>query len=324
MYTLRSSFLEGRPPKSVNMHWRRFKIADIPTDSEKAFEVWLRNRWTEKDHFLEYYVKHGHFPAHKPWVIAETANPRPAKAIETQVKSKNWEEFLSIFAPLGAFVTVLFLFYGVNKNQLPSVEEAAKFAKKQGSARLTQQKAALNSIAKSAPSVASQANKPPTTKASKSPTTKAPTTKALKVPGKPAAVPVKAGSATSAPAKKAAPQGKPVVGAAAKKPQANGAVKPSAPQKLATPGTPNSPRKLERMSSTSTMATIPSTFWKPQASSVAGSSAAGAPKKLLTPSTGQGQKSAQQQTPVKKAPALATNVPVKPAGSGQAPKIIKK
>lgn len=316
MYTLRSSFLEGRPPKSVNMHWRRFRIADIPTDSEKAFEVWLRNRWTEKDHFLEYYVKHGHFPAHRPWVIAETANPRPAKAIETQVKSKNWEEFLSIFAPLGAFVTVLFLFYGVNKNQLPSVEEAAKFAKKQGSAQLTQQKAALNSIAKSAPSVASQAGK--------SPTTKAPTTKSFKVPGKPAAVPVKAGSATSAPVKKAAPQVKPTAGAAAKKLQANGAAKPSAPQKLATAGTPNSPRKPERRSSTFTMATIPSTFWKPQASSAAGSSVAGAPKKLLTPSTGQAQKPAQQQTPVKKAPAPVAKVPVKPAGPRQAPKINKK
>ncbi|KAF8533795.1 hypothetical protein BDD12DRAFT_863490, partial [Trichophaea hybrida] len=34
-FTLYSTFFQGRPPKSVNMHWRRFAVKDIPlTDSD--------------------------------------------------------------------------------------------------------------------------------------------------------------------------------------------------------------------------------------------------------------------------------------------------
>ncbi len=113
IFTLRSSFFEGRPPKSVNMHWRRFKIADIPLDSDKAFEVWLRNRWREKDYMLEFYARTGRFPAEEFWKVQgpRTKEPGKAKFIETEVKSGSWEEFLSLFAPITALISVLFLFY---------------------------------------------------------------------------------------------------------------------------------------------------------------------------------------------------------------------
>jgi hypothetical protein len=107
---------EGRPPKSVNMHFRRFRISDIPIDNDKAFEVWLRNRWREKDYLLEHFVKYDRFPEDHEWIIKQKRTrkqgPQTAKFIETHIKSNNIEEFLSIFAPLSSVMTVLFLLNG--------------------------------------------------------------------------------------------------------------------------------------------------------------------------------------------------------------------
>lgn len=121
IYTLQSSFFEGRPPKSVNMHWRRFRISSIPLHNDKAFEVWMRNRWKEKDHYLDYYQRTGHFPSTDPWKAsspAEIFKIKPAKSLEAQVKSSSWGEFLAIFAPITAFLTVLFLFYGASVKEV--------------------------------------------------------------------------------------------------------------------------------------------------------------------------------------------------------------
>lgn len=61
-FTLFSTFFEGRPPKSVNMHFRRFKISEIPFHDTKQFDLWLRERWVEKDDLMEYYYQNGSFP----------------------------------------------------------------------------------------------------------------------------------------------------------------------------------------------------------------------------------------------------------------------
>ncbi|KAA8905536.1 acyltransferase-domain-containing protein [Sphaerosporella brunnea] len=61
-FTLYSTYFEGRPPKSVNMHWRRFAVKDIPIEDPAEFELWLRERWYEKDNLLEYYMENGRFP----------------------------------------------------------------------------------------------------------------------------------------------------------------------------------------------------------------------------------------------------------------------
>ena len=135
IFTLRSSMFEGRPPKSVNMHFRRFKIADIPVDNDKAFDVWLRNRWREKDYLLEHFAQYNRFPEDDKWLMKQAAlvkaggkkKAMPAKSIETQIKSNSLEEFLSIFAPLSSIMTVLFLFYGGGKPEdlLKTIGEAA-------------------------------------------------------------------------------------------------------------------------------------------------------------------------------------------------------
>lgn len=124
IFTLRSSFFEGRPPKSVNMHWRRFHISTIPIHNTKAFEVWLRNRWREKDYMLEYFSRHTRFPAEEFWKdhldMGDRSSqsqsirtiPRPAVQIETQVKSANWNDFVKIFAPITGVMTAMSVAYG--------------------------------------------------------------------------------------------------------------------------------------------------------------------------------------------------------------------
>ena len=91
LFTLRGTYLEGRPPKSVNMHWRKFFIADIPLHDEKAFEEWLHQRWKEKDELLEHYQQTGRFPADEgkdPWNGAVSPHKVAFGAghIETEVR----------------------------------------------------------------------------------------------------------------------------------------------------------------------------------------------------------------------------------------------
>ncbi|KAF2808014.1 acyltransferase-domain-containing protein [Mytilinidion resinicola] len=131
IFTLRSSFFEGRPPKSVNMHWRRFHVDSIPIDNPKAFDVWLRNRWREKDYLLEYFTRHSKFPADDYWKdqldVSDTSsgshsirNVAPAaRMIETEVKSGSWNEFVKIFAPITSVMMALTLAYGASPADLP-------------------------------------------------------------------------------------------------------------------------------------------------------------------------------------------------------------
>jgi hypothetical protein len=106
------------------MHWRRFHFDDIPIDSKAAFDVWLRNRWREKDYMLEYYNRNNRFPAENFWkehldMDAQSNGgksirsvPRPAVQIETEVKSGNWNEFVKIFAPITSIMMALTVAYG--------------------------------------------------------------------------------------------------------------------------------------------------------------------------------------------------------------------
>ena len=106
LFTLRTSFLQGRPPKSVNMYWRRFALSSIPLDNAEDFDVWLRQRWTEKDQFLELYMSSGRFPADKD----DASYP---DFIETEVQQKYWWEFTQIFVGLAAFGIVVRLFFRI-------------------------------------------------------------------------------------------------------------------------------------------------------------------------------------------------------------------
>jgi len=88
-YTLRSTFLDGIYPPTVHMHIRRFDVTtdvpighiprdtsstlsngfphgqilqvDVPEDERLAFDVWLRDRWFEKDKLFQRFHDTGSF-----------------------------------------------------------------------------------------------------------------------------------------------------------------------------------------------------------------------------------------------------------------------
>lgn len=107
-FTLRSTYLQGRPPTSVNMHWRRFAISEIPLEDQKEFDVWLRARWTEKDQFLDQYFETGRFPSDLAGTIEandgteEQQVAASAGYVECTVRLHHWSEVLLIFMVLGS------------------------------------------------------------------------------------------------------------------------------------------------------------------------------------------------------------------------------
>ncbi|KAK7532707.1 acyltransferase-domain-containing protein [Phyllosticta citricarpa] len=121
LFTLKSTYFEGRPPRSVNMYWRRFAVKDMPLDSPTEFEKWVLARWREKDDLLEQYLQTGRFPADPEGVRYEVAGPRlngmpkldkseerkNRGYIETEVRPGNPVEFLQIFVPGAAAVLVV-------------------------------------------------------------------------------------------------------------------------------------------------------------------------------------------------------------------------
>ncbi|RAH83917.1 putative acyltransferase [Aspergillus japonicus CBS 114.51] len=105
-FTLRSTYLQGRPPTSVNMHWRRFAVADIPLDSQSEFDAWIRARWAEKDQLLEEWFETGRFPTELGGsIVVGTGTPAQETAAatgyaETHVRLGHWTELGRIFMVL--------------------------------------------------------------------------------------------------------------------------------------------------------------------------------------------------------------------------------
>lgn len=105
-FTLRSTYTQGRPPKSVNMYWRRWALADIPLDDQKAFEGWLLDRWKEKDALLDQFIETGRFPTSLGSSIDTHDIPVKQKDeatrgyIETEIRLGHWIEIAQIFAVL--------------------------------------------------------------------------------------------------------------------------------------------------------------------------------------------------------------------------------
>lgn len=103
IFTLGGTYLKGQSPKSVNFYWRRFRVADIPLDNQEEFDLWLRERWYEKDALMEQYITTGRFPASP----AETLTKGQEAFLETEVRTRYPFEFLQIFTVLGAFGLVV-------------------------------------------------------------------------------------------------------------------------------------------------------------------------------------------------------------------------
>ena len=88
------------------MHWRRFKVSDIPLGSLEDFHAWLMERWNEKEMLLDEHSKTGQFPC----------SINQGKPITTEVRLGRWWEIFqlgAILAPLlaGLFALVKFFSY---------------------------------------------------------------------------------------------------------------------------------------------------------------------------------------------------------------------
>ncbi|MCJ1478688.1 hypothetical protein MMC13_007369 [Lambiella insularis] len=106
-FTLRSTYFQGRPPKSVNMYWRRFAVTSIPVDDVKGFELWLKQVWLEKEALLEYYAQNGRFPADDGQDLTNGVDsPKGAGFIETEVRLTHWYEPGSIFVFLAVYALI--------------------------------------------------------------------------------------------------------------------------------------------------------------------------------------------------------------------------
>ncbi|ETI19508.1 hypothetical protein G647_09342 [Cladophialophora carrionii CBS 160.54] len=113
IFTLKAGYMEGRPPKSVHMHFRRFAVKDIPLHDDRAFELWLRARWREKDVMIEEYYQTGKLPADYGGTRYKSGKVlRGCGHMEVPIRASHWYEFLQIFAPMGILAMILYIFYG--------------------------------------------------------------------------------------------------------------------------------------------------------------------------------------------------------------------
>ncbi|EEP79311.1 conserved hypothetical protein [Uncinocarpus reesii 1704] len=115
-FTIRSTYLRGRPPKSVNFYWRRFSISDIPLTDQKEFEDWIYKRWEEKDRLLDQFIETGRFPPFEDMSASNTATKEASEQtnnipnngyIESEIKLGHWAEAAKIFTILIALGLVL-------------------------------------------------------------------------------------------------------------------------------------------------------------------------------------------------------------------------
>ncbi|KAH6626750.1 acyltransferase-like protein [Chaetomium sp. MPI-SDFR-AT-0129] len=103
IFTLAGTYVRGQTPKSVNFYWRRFCLADIPLDDQEKFELWLRERWYEKDALMEQYIATGRFPGNPADAVTKGQQP----FLETEVRTRYPWEFLQIFSVIGVFGLVV-------------------------------------------------------------------------------------------------------------------------------------------------------------------------------------------------------------------------
>ncbi|QIW98424.1 hypothetical protein AMS68_003942 [Peltaster fructicola] len=108
IFTLRSVYFQGRPPKSVNMHWRRYRVADLPLDDHDKMFDWIMARWREKDEIIEHFMREGKFPGEVSAVDIEGGPQDEFKTpyISTQVESRYTLEFAQILLPLATAALV--------------------------------------------------------------------------------------------------------------------------------------------------------------------------------------------------------------------------
>ena len=98
IFTLRSTYFERHPQAPIHMHWRRFKVSEIPLENLEDFHAWLIARWDEKEILLEHHAKMGQFPS----------SINEGKSIATEVKLGRWWEIGQLCAVLAPLLVGIF------------------------------------------------------------------------------------------------------------------------------------------------------------------------------------------------------------------------
>ncbi len=90
-------------------------MSSIPLDDPEKFDLWVRQRWLEKEQLLEQYVLNGRFPADEGHGSeAEPAENGSGSSkvihgpgfIETEVKLAHWYEIGQIFLFLAVWALI--------------------------------------------------------------------------------------------------------------------------------------------------------------------------------------------------------------------------
>lgn len=98
IFTLRSTYFERHPQAPIHMHWRRFRVSDIPLETLEDFHAWLIERWNEKELLLEEHARTGQFPS----------SINQGKSITTEVKLGHWWEIWQLGAVLAPLLAGIF------------------------------------------------------------------------------------------------------------------------------------------------------------------------------------------------------------------------
>lgn len=93
IFGLRSTYIAGHPPSSVNIYIRRYAVSDMPLNDPKDFELWLLQVWRTKDDLLQHWKVNGRFPPSPP----SDTDSKLGGWIETEVKLARWTDVTQMF-----------------------------------------------------------------------------------------------------------------------------------------------------------------------------------------------------------------------------------
>lgn len=100
VYRIKNFFIEGKPPKLVDIHFRAFKINEIPLENQDVFSDWLFKVWYEKDRMLDRYYETGTF----------VENPKDCHVVEDGFKISFIEILIALLMPVIGVICSIFFF----------------------------------------------------------------------------------------------------------------------------------------------------------------------------------------------------------------------
>lgn len=98
IYSLPEIYFEGRYPKIINIHVRKYKTSEIPLN-DKEFADWLNKRWNEKDELMTYFYRNRRFPC--------------VNSDDFVMELKSWADFLKTIAFWFPWIAICLFIYHI-------------------------------------------------------------------------------------------------------------------------------------------------------------------------------------------------------------------